>query len=78
MYAFRRCSNSRDDEGAATGWVDSVTDERGVLMAIAWPGVFDEALERFVQYLQIDTTNPPGNEAPAARWLGSLLGGGGD
>ena len=42
-------------------------------MAIAWPGVFDEALERFVQYLQIDTTNPPGNEAPAARWLGSLL-----
>ena len=42
-------------------------------MAIAWAGVFDEALERFVQYLQIDTTNPPGNEAPAARWLGSLL-----
>ena len=47
-------------------------------MAIAWAGVFDEALERFVEYLRIDTTNPPGNEAPAARWLGSLLGGGGD
>ena len=35
--------------------------------------MFDEALEIFVQYLQIDTTNPPGNEAPAARFLGTLL-----
>lgn len=35
--------------------------------------VFDEALEIFVRYLQFDTSNPPGNEAPAARYLGSLL-----
>jgi len=38
-----------------------------------WRPVFDEALELFVRYLQIDTSNPPGNEKPAARWLGSIL-----
>ena len=40
---------------------------------IDWQPLFDEALEILVQYLQIDTTNPPGNEAPAARFLGALL-----
>ena len=40
---------------------------------IDWQPLFDEALDIFVQYLQIDTTNPPGNEAPAARFLGMLL-----
>ena len=34
---------------------------------INWQPVFDEALDYFVNYLQIDTTNPPGNEKPAAR-----------
>ena len=38
-----------------------------------WAPVFAEALELLVRYLQIDTSNPPGNEKPAARWLGSLL-----
>jgi acetylornithine deacetylase/succinyl-diaminopimelate desuccinylase-like protein len=38
-----------------------------------WKPVFDEALEIFVRYLQIDTSNPPGNEKPAARFLGSLI-----
>ena len=32
-----------------------------------------EALGHFVSYLRIDTSNPPGNEAPAARWLGAIL-----
>jgi acetylornithine deacetylase/succinyl-diaminopimelate desuccinylase-like protein len=40
---------------------------------IDWPAVHAEALEIFVRYLQIDTSNPPGNEKPAARYLGSLL-----
>jgi acetylornithine deacetylase/succinyl-diaminopimelate desuccinylase-like protein len=44
-----------------------------VKLEIDWQPLFDEALEIFVQYLQIDTTNPPGNEAPAARFLGKLL-----
>lgn len=38
-----------------------------------WQPVFAEALEFFVRYLQIDTSNPPGNEKPAARFLGSLI-----
>jgi len=40
---------------------------------INWQPVFDEALDYFVNYLQIDTTNPPGNEKPAARWMGKIL-----
>ncbi len=35
--------------------------------------VFAEALDILVRYLRIDTSNPPGNEKPAARFLGSLL-----
>ncbi len=38
-----------------------------------WQPVYAEALDIFVRYLQIDTSNPPGREAPAARFLGSLL-----
>ncbi|MFN0146845.1 MAG: M20/M25/M40 family metallo-hydrolase [Dehalococcoidia bacterium] len=38
-----------------------------------WKPIFAEALDIFVRYLQIDTSNPPGNEKPAARFLGSLL-----
>jgi len=41
-------------------------------MAIDWPAVHREALEILVQYLQIDTSNPPGNEKPAARFLGAI------
>ena len=40
---------------------------------IEWNTVNAEALEHFVSYLRIDTSNPPGNEAPAARWLGAIL-----
>src|SRR5688572_27085362 len=38
-----------------------------------WQPVFAEALDIFVRYLQIDTSNPPGNEKPAARFLGGLI-----
>lgn len=41
--------------------------------AVDWPTVHREALDLFVQYLRIDTSNPPGNEAPAARFLGAVL-----
>src|ERR671918_558462 len=40
---------------------------------IDWPATFAEALDIFVRYLQIPSVNPPGNEAPAARYLGSLI-----
>ncbi|MBI5949569.1 MAG: M20/M25/M40 family metallo-hydrolase [Chloroflexi bacterium] len=38
-----------------------------------WKPLFAEALDIFVRYLQIDTSNPPGNEKPAARFLGELI-----
>ncbi|HZQ36217.1 MAG TPA: M20/M25/M40 family metallo-hydrolase, partial [Dehalococcoidia bacterium] len=41
--------------------------------AIDWPAVQAEALDYFVRYLRIPSVNPPGNEAPAARFLGSII-----
>jgi len=41
--------------------------------AIDWPALHAEALDIFVRYLQIDTSNPPGREAAAARFLGTLI-----
>jgi acetylornithine deacetylase/succinyl-diaminopimelate desuccinylase-like protein len=38
-----------------------------------WNALHAEALDIFVRYLQIDTSNPPGNERLAARFLGALL-----
>lgn len=40
---------------------------------IDWPAAHAEALDVLREYLRIDTSNPPGNEAPAARLLGRLL-----
>lgn len=42
-------------------------------VAIEWAVVHREALEILKAYLRIDTSNPPGREAPAARFLGGLL-----
>ena len=42
-------------------------------MSIDWSAVHSEALNVLRQYLRIDTSNPPGNEAAAARYLGGLL-----
>lgn len=41
--------------------------------SIDWPAVHAEALAVLRDYLRINTSNPPGNEAPAARFLGRLL-----
>ena len=40
---------------------------------IDWPALHAEGLGILREYLRIDTTNPPGNEAPAAHFLGGLL-----
>ena len=42
-------------------------------MAIVWTALHAEALDIFVRYLQIDTSNPPGRERPAARFLAAFL-----
>ncbi|MQC18161.1 MAG: M20/M25/M40 family metallo-hydrolase [Chloroflexi bacterium] len=41
--------------------------------AIDWPSVHREALSILQSYLRIDTSNPPGLEGPAARFLGRVL-----
>src|SRR6266498_2211362 len=39
-----------------------------------WKALGDEATALLSQYLRINTTNPPGNEIAAARWLAVVLG----
>jgi len=41
--------------------------------AVDWPSVRAEALDVLRAYLRIDTSNPPGREEAAARYLGGLL-----
>jgi acetylornithine deacetylase/succinyl-diaminopimelate desuccinylase-like protein len=41
--------------------------------AIDWDSLSAETLRTLASYLQINTTNPPGNELAAARWLKSIL-----
>ena len=38
-----------------------------------WKALGDEATELLSRYLRINTTNPPGNEIAAARWLAAVL-----
>jgi len=38
-----------------------------------WLAVADEATALLAEYLRINTTNPPGNEVVAARWLAEIL-----
>jgi len=40
---------------------------------IDWQGVRDEAVEILRKYIRINTTNPPGNEMEAARYLEGIL-----
>ncbi len=37
-----------------------------------WPAIQKESLDLFIQYLKIDTTNPPGNETRAANFFAAL------
>ncbi len=57
---------------------DFVTPARVALMTAPgdadWKALGDEATALLSQYLRINTTNPPGNEIVAARWLAAVLG----
>jgi acetylornithine deacetylase/succinyl-diaminopimelate desuccinylase-like protein len=44
-----------------------------LLEKVNWPLVLDESLELFRTLLRFDTTNPPGDEIEAARWLEELF-----
>ncbi|HTE86879.1 MAG TPA: M20/M25/M40 family metallo-hydrolase [Dehalococcoidia bacterium] len=47
--------------------------QEGIPSAVDWKVAAPEALDILVQYIRIPTVNPPGDEAPAARYLGSLI-----
>src|SRR2546425_7100908 len=55
----------------------SVTPAAAALLAAPteadWAALGDEATALLSQYLRINTTNPPGNEIVAARWLAQVL-----
>lgn len=44
-----------------------------VAEALDWRAIEDEAIAHFKALLRIDTTNPPGNERPAADYLAAVL-----
>jgi acetylornithine deacetylase/succinyl-diaminopimelate desuccinylase-like protein len=45
---------------------------RATSNTVNWDEVQQEALELFIQYLKIDTTNPPGNENRAAQFFAGI------
>ncbi len=42
-------------------------------LSLDWDALERETVELLGEYIRIDTSNPPGNEALAARWLADLL-----
>ncbi|MCI0336235.1 MAG: M20/M25/M40 family metallo-hydrolase [Acidobacteria bacterium] len=48
------------------------TETRASEPKIKWDEVQQEALNLFVEYLKVDTTNPPGNEIRAAQFFGEI------
>lgn len=65
----RAAQAAQDDQSLDGGVTENDT---------AWdPRSESDAVERLRSYLQIDTTNPPGNEEQAARWLAEILRDGG-
>jgi acetylornithine deacetylase/succinyl-diaminopimelate desuccinylase-like protein len=41
--------------------------------ALNWDALREDAVATMSRYVQFDTTNPPGNEMPAAEWLADQL-----
>jgi acetylornithine deacetylase/succinyl-diaminopimelate desuccinylase-like protein len=52
--------------------IASSSTSRAAGNGVNWDEVQKEALELFIQYLKIDTTNPPGNEIRAARFFADV------
>src|SRR5213083_805452 len=54
-----------------------VTPTRVTLLTVPgdaeWKALGDEATALLSQYIRINTTNPPGNEIAAARWIAEVL-----
>lgn len=50
-----------------------MTDSSPSSLTIDWEDVLAEITSTLREYIRIDTSNPPGNEEPAARFLGGIL-----
>jgi acetylornithine deacetylase/succinyl-diaminopimelate desuccinylase-like protein len=50
-----------------------VTPVQAQQAAFDWSALQDEATRLLAEYIHIDTSNPPGNELAAARWLQEVL-----
>ena len=50
-----------------------MTQSSGSWQTIDWDDVLAEITSTLREYIRIDTSNPPGNEEPAARFLGGIL-----
>lgn len=48
---------------------EGMNDIKEIINSIRWKEIRDEAVELLRNLIKIDTTNPPGNEAPAAEYL---------
>ena len=44
-----------------------------MIHADEWTAIWEDAVATLSRYIQFDTTNPPGNEMEAARWLADQL-----
>lgn len=53
--------------------VENLSEARPAESEIDWAAVEIEAAELLSRYLQFDTSNPPGNEAPALQFLADVL-----
>ena len=51
----------------------SVTVSYGADAKFDWKALEEEAVSTLSRYIQIDTTNPPGNELKAATFLKTIL-----
>lgn len=49
--------------------LEGANDIKQIINSIRWKEVRDEAVELLRNLVRIDTTNPPGNEAPAAEYI---------
>jgi acetylornithine deacetylase/succinyl-diaminopimelate desuccinylase-like protein len=55
------------------GFLLSSKDGRATDLKIDWKALEEEAVTLLSRYIQIDTTNPPGNEIKAAQFLKAIF-----
>jgi|GEM_PF-4265402 len=54
-------------------WMILLTGSWAAAADLDWKALEDEAVSLLSRYIQIDTTNPPGNELKAAQFLQAIL-----